>query len=427
MELIEQDRARLEAELARSRSEQQSLRRALDLEMQETKNMEARAMELIKSAKEKWDRLYAKEHKEKDKKIEQLTDQLTALNTSNNNLISKLHRRDKEQAQLQTEISNLQDLVKEYKDNMAKTRQSQRESVIDVQSRLNELATESENKLAELKAQFENEARKFEHSKVQDERKRNELERALDKARMEIKSLTDQLADKNEKLKDIKQAHSSELRKLQKNCAKCAVWQDRIATLESELSASVMSFEQHETTIAHREVEQNDALESVSREKLELEKQLQNCVFKEDEMKSKLASLEKLMQSLEGSITKLEEENSKLREQNTALVKYKRRSSLGTCGPVASPRASTTTTVTTTTIVASQAEASVEPVCNGNNVCTLIESSNQSQNYPSLIFSCLFLILYIFRMIQITCRYNSLNQVWQNWNLNSIKRKKLQY
>lgn len=366
LELVEQDRSRLETELARSRSEQQSLRRALDLEMQETKNMEARAMELIKSAKEKWDRLYAKEHKEKDKKIEQITDQLTALNTTNNNLISKVHRRDKELNQLRIEVSNLQDLVKEYKENMAKTRQSQRESVLDVQSRLNGLATESQNQLSELQARFDTEARKFELYKAQVDRKRLELEKALEKSRLDSKYLSDQLAEKSNQVKNLEQTRVSELeRRIQKGCAKCAVWQDRIATLESEMSTSVMSFEQHETTIAEREEERIRMLENACKEKAILEKRLQDLVYKDEENKEQLESLEKLMKSLEGSITKLEEENSKLREQNSALVKFKRRSSIGANGSMASPRASSTTTVTTTTIVAAQAEASLEPICNG--------------------------------------------------------------
>ncbi|KAK3927456.1 Citron rho-interacting kinase [Frankliniella fusca] len=366
LELVEQDRTRLETELARSRSEQQSLRRALDLEMQETKNMEARAMELIKSAKEKWDRLYAKEHKEKDKKIEQLTDQLTALNTANNNLISKVHRRDKELNSMRTEVSNLQDLVKEYKENMAKTRQSQRESVLDVQSRLNELATESQNQLAELQAKFDTESRKFEMYKVQVDRKRLELEKALEKSRLESKCLSDQLAEKSRQVKNLEQTRVAELeQKIQKGCAKCAVWQDRVASLESEISTSVMSFEQHETTIAEREEERNLILENACKEKAVLEKRVHNLAYKDQENKEKLESLEKLMKSLEGSISKLEEENSKLREQNSSLVKYKRRSSIGANGSIASPRASTTTTVTTTTIVAAKAEASLEPICNG--------------------------------------------------------------
>jgi len=48
LELVEAERSRLEGELARAKSEQQSLRRALALERQEAKNMETRAMELIK-------------------------------------------------------------------------------------------------------------------------------------------------------------------------------------------------------------------------------------------------------------------------------------------------------------------------------------------------------------------------------------------
>lgn len=372
LDLIEQDRSRLETELARSRSEQQSLRRALDLEMQETKNMEARAMELIKSAKEKWDRLYVKEHKEKDKTIEQLTDQLTALNTTNNNLMSKLHRRDKEQTQLKTEVANLQELVKEYKDNMAKTRQSQRESVLDVQSRLNELASESQKELSELQNRLDTETRKFELHKAQIERKRHELEKALDKSRLENKILNDKLVEKSNQLKCLDRTRVAELeKKIQMGCTKCSLWQERVATLESELSASMMSFEQHETTIAEREGHQ---LERVNKEKYELENRLQNFAFAEEKNQEKLASLEKLMQSLQGSITNLEEENSKLRDQNSALVKYKRRSSVGSNLPVASPRASTTTTVTTTTVVASQAEASVEPICNDNmvNICLFL-------------------------------------------------------
>lgn len=368
LELIEQDRSRLEGELARSRSEQQSLRRALDLEMQETKNMEARAMELIKSAKEKWERVYAKEHKEKDKKIEQLTDQLTALNTTNNNLISKVHRRDKEQAQLRVEVSTLQDLVKEYKENMVKTRQSQRESVLGVQSRLNELESESQNQLSELQTKFDTEAKKFELYKAQVDKKRHELEKALEKSRLEIKCLNDKLEEKSKQVKSLEHSRVAELeRKIQKGCAKCAVWQERVSTLESELSASMMSFERHETTIAERDEERDIALMNVAKEKLELEKCVQDFAYKEEENKLKLANLEKLMQSLEGSIIKLEEENSKLREHNSALVKFKRRSSIGANLPAVSPRASTTTTVTTTTVVASQAEASLEPLCNGKD------------------------------------------------------------
>lgn len=369
LELIELDRSRLETELARSRSEQQSLRRALDLEMQETKNMEARAMELIKSAKEKWDRLYAKEHKEKDKKIEQLTDQLTALNTANNGLLSKVHRRDKELVQLRTEVSNLQDLVKEYKENMAKTRQSQRESVLDVQSRLSQIAAESQNQLSDLQAQFDADTRKFEQQNIQAERKRHELQKSLQKSQLEIKSLSSQLEDKNKQLDSLGQSCVAELeRKYRNGCPKCAQWQERIASLESELSESVMSFEQHETTIAEREVKRDVELENVCQEKSEMEKKLQNFLFKEEENKEKLASLEKLMQSLENNIASLEEENSKLRMHNSSLVKCKRRSSIGANVAMVSPRASTTTTVTTTTVVASQAEASLEAICNGKEV-----------------------------------------------------------
>lgn len=92
-----------------------ALRRTLDLERRERKELESRALELIKSAKQKW-AVSEKERVNKlDKEIEKQNTRITELCTNNNELTSKLGRYKTSLDQAQLELCKLKNLQTEHK------------------------------------------------------------------------------------------------------------------------------------------------------------------------------------------------------------------------------------------------------------------------------------------------------------------------
>lgn len=94
---------------------QKALRRTLDLERRERKELESRALELIKSAKLKWEASEKDRVKKLDEEIEKQNTRITELCTSNNELTSKLERYKTALDQAEVELDRFKSLQSEHK------------------------------------------------------------------------------------------------------------------------------------------------------------------------------------------------------------------------------------------------------------------------------------------------------------------------
>ncbi|KAG5324664.1 KIBRA protein, partial [Acromyrmex heyeri] len=320
LEASNKERDILEKELITTRSELAGIKRTLELERQERRDLETRALGLIRDAKRKWENAEKDKIAQLNKHIEAQTVKLTELCTSNNEMSSRLQRTEGELQTANAELDKLRVFQAQYKESLAKTRELSRQSVQGVEIKLEEIAVRSHNQLADLRAKLDFEAAKNTdlETRLRNEQDSNHCRESRLNVALELAQ--NELRDCQEQLRTIQAtlpARDTEIEALRKQL------QERARQIDD-----LKSSEQLLTTM-------QEQLERMNLENEQLKQQLQvsnlNVLSKKskaatsnvkvngeiellDTNLDKLCNLEELLKRLENSVTKLEAENAVLKQ-----------------------------------------------------------------------------------------------------------------
>ncbi|KOX69551.1 Citron Rho-interacting kinase [Melipona quadrifasciata] len=332
LEAFNKERDFLERELVATKSELSGIKRTLELERQERRDLETRALSLIKDAKRKWENAEKEKIAQLNKHIETQTVRITELCTSNNEMSSRLQRTECELQTANAELHKLRVFQMQYKESLAKTRELNRQSAQGVETKLEEIAARAHNQLAELRAKLDLEIAKNTdlEAKLRNEQDSNHcresrLNVALELAQNELKDCQEQLRSIQATIpaRDVEiEALKKQLQERAKQLDNAITSEQAVATMQEQLEMSKLENEQlkqqlqviksdlSETMI---NLEQNETLalnlEQATQDKAALQKRLQDSLEKEEEHLRKVGNLEELLRRLEQSVTKLEAEN----------------------------------------------------------------------------------------------------------------------
>ncbi|XP_014477058.1 PREDICTED: citron Rho-interacting kinase-like [Dinoponera quadriceps] len=339
LEAFNKERNILEKELISTRSELAGIKRTLELERQERKDLETHALGLIREAKRKWENAEKDKVSQLNKHIEAQTTRITELCTSNNDMSSHLQRTECELQTAKAELDKLRVFQTQYKESLAKTRELNRQSVQGVEIKLEEIAVRSHNQLADLRAKLDYETAKntdletrlrneqdSNHCResrlnVALELTQNELKDCQEQLRTiqatlpardaEIEALRKQLQDRTRQIDDLKVSEQM-LTTLQEQLERINFENEQLKqqlqVTKSDLNETMMNLEQSEALALN--------LEQAAQDKVALQKRLQDSLEKEEEQLRKVGNLEELLRRLEYSVTKLETENANLRRSD---------------------------------------------------------------------------------------------------------------
>lgn len=336
LEASVKERDKLERELTATKSELFSLKRTLDLERQERKDLETTALDLIKGAKRKWQAAEKDKITRLNKHIESQTVRITELCTSNNEMSSRLQRTQCDLETVNAELHKLKVFQIQYKESLAKTRELRRQSVQGVENKLEEIANRAHNQLAEVRMKLEMEIAKSVEleSELRNERDSNHcrmsrLNVALELAQSELKDCQEQLRSiqatipaRDQEIETLRNQLKERTKQMQ--CVSSA--EQTIANLNDDINRLRMENEQMKTQLDSAKSDLNDTLTNLRRsetlalnlekkahDKAALQQRLQASQEKEDEQLRKVDTLEELLQRLQQSVSKLESENACLR------------------------------------------------------------------------------------------------------------------
>ncbi|XP_054009633.1 citron Rho-interacting kinase-like isoform X1 [Hylaeus anthracinus] len=338
LEVFSKEREILERELIATRSELNGIKRTLELERQERRDLETRALSLIKDAKRKWENAEREKVAQLNKHIEAQTTRITELCTSNNEMSSRLQRTECELQTTNAELYKLRVFQMQYKESLAKTRELSRQSVQGVETKLEEIATRAHNQLAELRAKLDLESAKNTdlEAKLRNEQDsyhchlsrlnvalelaQNELKDCQEQLRSiqatipardaEIETLKTQLQERSKQLDNVtvsEQTVSAMQQQLERSQLENEQLKQQLEVMKSDLSETVMNLEQSEALAMN--------LEQAAQDKAALQKRLQDSLEKEEVHMRKVGDLEELLRRLERSVTKLEVENATLKNE----------------------------------------------------------------------------------------------------------------
>ncbi|OAD57942.1 Citron Rho-interacting kinase [Eufriesea mexicana] len=339
LEAFNKERDIIERELVATRSELTGLKRTLELERQERRDLETKALSLIKDAKRKWENAEKEKIAQLNKHIEAQTVRITELCTSNNEMSSRLQRTECELETSNAELHKLRIFQMQYKESLAKTRELSRQSVQGVETKLEEIATRAHNQLAELRAKLDLEVTRNTdlETKLRNEQDSNHcrqsrLNVALELAQNELKDCQEQLRSIHATIpaRDTEiEALKKQLQERSKQLDNAMASEQIVSTMQEQLEMSKLENEQlkQELQILKSDLsetmmnlEQSEALalnlEQAAQDKVTLQKRLQDSLEKEEEHLRKVGNLEELLRRLEQSVTKLEVENATLKMEN---------------------------------------------------------------------------------------------------------------
>ncbi|XP_011503101.1 PREDICTED: paramyosin-like [Ceratosolen solmsi marchali] len=325
LEVSHRERDKFERELVTTKSELAGVKRTLDLERQERRELETRALNLIKSAKKKW------ENTEKDKvtqlnnHIDSQTMRITELCTSNNEMSSKLQRLECELETANAELHKLRVFQVQYKESLNKMRELSRQSSVGVENKLEQISTRAHNQIAELRSKLELETaknidldNKLRNEEDSNHCRQSRLNVALELTQNELKDCEEQLRSlkatipardaeietlKNqlhEKAKHLENANSAEqlIVALQEQIDRLRMENDQLKqqleSTKSDLNETMINLEVNETLAAN--------LERATQDKIALQNQLKSTLQKEGptiEDTVKITSLEQQIENLE--------------------------------------------------------------------------------------------------------------------------------
>ncbi|XP_026672144.1 uncharacterized protein LOC108628228 [Ceratina calcarata] len=336
LESFSKERDTLERELITTKSELTGIKRTLELERQERRDLETRALSLIKDAKRKWENAEREKIAQLNKHIESQTVRITELCTSNNEMSSRLQRTECELETANAELHKLRVFQMQYKESLAKTRELNRQSVQGVETKLEEIAARAHNQIAELRSKLDLEVAKNTdlETKLRNEQDSNHcrqsrLNVALELAQNELKDCQEQLRSIQATIpaRDTEiEALKKQLQERSKQLENAIASEQMVATLQEQLEITKLENEQlkqqlqvikSDLTETMMNLEQSEALalnlEQVAQDKAALQKRLQDSLDKEEEHLRKVGNLEELLRRLEQSVTKLETENATLK------------------------------------------------------------------------------------------------------------------
>ncbi|KAK0088960.1 hypothetical protein PV325_010005 [Microctonus aethiopoides] len=352
LEAAIKERDKLERELTSTKSEAATLKRTLEMERQERKDLESTALDLIKGAKRKWENAEKDKISRLNKHIESQTVRITELCTSNNEMSSRLQRTQCELETTNAELHKLKIFQIQYKESLAKTRELRRQSVQGVENKLEEIANRSHNQLAEVRMKLEMEIAKNTEleSELRNERDANHcrtsrINVALELAQSELKDCQEQLRSTQAMIP----ARDQEIETLRNQLKDRTQQMHSITTMEqtnAELQDKIkrlhLENEQMKTQLDTAKCDLNDTLNSLRQteslalhlekkveDKVELQQRLQESQDKEDEQLRKVDTLEELLQRLQQSVSKLESENACLRSSTENSQSKTNRTSIG--------------------------------------------------------------------------------------------------
>lgn len=144
LEGVAHSRDKLERDLSKSVSENLALKRTLELERKDRVEVEQKALELIKAAKQKWEASDRTRTEILELELEQQKEKIVQLTTANETL--------NEQLKHALHLGNRHKITTENIEKLS------RKSVIGLESRLEKVTTETQNQLAELKEELAREA-----------------------------------------------------------------------------------------------------------------------------------------------------------------------------------------------------------------------------------------------------------------------------
>ncbi|KAJ8679523.1 hypothetical protein QAD02_015310 [Eretmocerus hayati] len=342
LEMANRERKNFERELVITKSDLAVVRRTLDLERQERKDSEERALDIIKKSKQKWENANKDKVDQLKKVIESQTGRITELCTSNNEMSSRLQRIECDFTTANAELEKLRNFEVEYKSSLTKYRKMNRDSQVGVKNELEQIATRAHNHLSELNSKLEMEtARVVElESKLRHEQDFNHccqsnLGLALELAQNDLKKCQEELRvlkatiparDKEidtlrsklqEKVDQLDRASFAEKRiiELQAQVDRLKVDNDQLKQQIELLQDTKLELQETVTNM-----EMNEALagklERATEEKQILEERLKSTLQKEEEQGKKVGALEELVRRFEKSVVTLEAENNCLKTKN---------------------------------------------------------------------------------------------------------------
>lgn len=265
LEASSRERDKLERELTKARSDMAGMKRTLDLERQERKDLETRALDLIKGAKRKWETAEKDKVSQLNKHIETQTVRITELCTLNNEMTSQLQRTECDLETAKAELEKLRAFQVQYKESLAKTRELSRQSVAGVENKLEEMASRAHNKLADIRAKLELETAKnieletqLRNEQDSNHCRQSRLNVALELCQSELKDCQEQLRSLQASIpaRDAEiEALRNQLRERTKQLDGVAANDQRTATLQEKFDRLKLENEQLKQQLEVRRVE----------------------------------------------------------------------------------------------------------------------------------------------------------------------------
>ncbi|XP_034946085.1 citron Rho-interacting kinase-like [Chelonus insularis] len=344
------ERDKLERELSSVKSEIATLRRTLELERQERKDLETTALDLIKGAKRKWEAAEKDKIARLNQHIEAQTVRITELCTSNNDMSSRLQRTQCELETAKAELHKLKNLQVQYKESLAKTRELRRQSVQGVENKLEEIANRAHNQLAEVRMKLEMEIAKNTELESQLRNERDSHHCQLSRINVALELSQSELRDCQEQLRSTQAmipARDQEIETLRKQLKERSKQMESIGSyervvnnLKDEIAKLKLENDQMKTQLETAKSDLNDTLKNLQKSesiaskleqtaqvKDELQQKLEESQEKENEQLRKMDTLEELLQRLQQSVAKLESENDCLRRSTNKSLPSTSRSS----------------------------------------------------------------------------------------------------
>ncbi|GLV38469.1 sticky [Carabus blaptoides fortunei] len=292
----------IESDLATAMTEASSLRRTLEAERNQRKDLEIRAIDLIRAAKARWKADEDVRNAELLQLVETHTQKITELTTCNNDLVQKLYKVSETAASCAAELQRLRDVQEQYEDKIKNSRDQSRKSFCGLQNQLKLVSEDAESRVESLKKELEdawNSNQKLQEQSEDIKLKNKLLESTLKANEEDFKA---KLADRDAQIAELNHAQEVILEDLTASNERENSLQDNLALLKEEklkLSAKYDKMAE-EKQLRERECEQLRTLYTTNTDKL-------NGNL-EDAVAEQKAKDEIRVKNLENTISQLENE-----------------------------------------------------------------------------------------------------------------------
>ncbi|XP_050504436.1 citron Rho-interacting kinase [Diabrotica virgifera virgifera] len=286
LESIQNLRDRLERELAGSLAECTALKRTLELERKDRVELERKALDLIKSAKTKWETSEKLKVESLTLEIEQQKEKISELTTTNKML--------NEQLQHALKLEN------RHKESLEKVELLSRRSVIGLESRLDKVTSETHGTISELQKKINEQVHKNNilENKLLDMKDKDKILREKLKCSEKEYATWKELIDEAEsQIRNL----NEKINVLELDVEKIEDYKEEITCLKKKIDCGHKAF---------KEIENRNTL-------LEIETKTLETYKKEmDEMKKTIAAMQN-----DKKVNELESELVKEKEKNVSLLK----------------------------------------------------------------------------------------------------------